>query len=230
MWQAQVKSAVRQDIAQVDRWTPPAKGTACRSGPVPPIPWARTTTGRAPTSRCSARWPRRSSCACSTPQGHETRVRLPEMDGLDLARLPARHRARPALRLPGARALRPGQRAALQPEQAAARSRTRRRSTAPSSGSSRCSATTSATPTAATTPTRPPQMPKSVVINPYFDWGNDRPPQTPVRRVGDLRGARQGPHPTASRHPRRDPRHLRRDRASRRSPSTCRRSASPPSS
>lgn len=24
-----------------------------------------------------------------------------------------------------------------------------------------------------------PYMPKSVVVNPYFDWGNDRPPRTP---------------------------------------------------
>ena len=45
-------------------------------------------------------------------------------------------------------------------------------------------------------------MPKSVVINPFFDWGVDRPPQPRVRRHGHLRGARQGPHPDAPRHPR----------------------------
>ena len=34
---------------------------------------------------------------------------------------------------------------------------------------------------------------KSVVINPFFDWEDDRPPRTPVPRDGDLRGPRQGP-------------------------------------
>ncbi len=49
-------------------------------------------------------------------QGH------PERDGrVRLARLPARRRPGPALRLPGTRALRPGRRAPLQPGQAAAR-------------------------------------------------------------------------------------------------------------
>ena len=57
-------------------------------------------------------------------------------------------------------------------------------------------------------------MPKSVVINPFFDWGIDRPPQPRVRRHGHLRGARQGPHRDPSRHPRADARHLRRGRPS----------------
>ena len=26
-------------------------------------------------------------------------------------------------------------------------------------------------------------MPKSVVINPFFDWGNDRPPRTPCHET-----------------------------------------------
>ena len=56
-------------------------------------------------------------------------------------------------------------------------------------------------------------MPKSVVINPFFDWGVDRPPQPRVRRHGHLRGARQGAHPDAPGHPRADPRHVRRRRA-----------------
>ena len=38
-----------------------------------------------------------------------------------------------------------------------------------------------------------PSMPKSVVINPFFDWGVDRPPGHAVRRHRHLRGARQGP-------------------------------------
>ena len=42
-------------------------------------------------------------------------------------------------------------------------------------------------------------MPKSVVINPFFDWGVDRPPRPRVRRHRDLRGACQGADPAASR-------------------------------
>ena len=38
-----------------------------------------------------------------------------------------------------------------------------------------------------------PHLPKAVVVNPYFDWGNDRPPEPAVQRDGHLRGARQGP-------------------------------------
>ena len=30
----------------------------------------------------------------------------------------------------------------------------------------------------------------SVVINPYFDWGHDRPPQHEYHESRDLRGAR----------------------------------------
>ena len=37
------------------------------------------------------------------------------------------------------------------------------------------------------------QMPKSVVVNPYFDWDNDRRTPPPVQRIADLRGARARP-------------------------------------
>ena len=57
-------------------------------------------------------------------------------------------------------------------------------------------------------------MPKSVVINPFFDWGTDRPPNLEYADTRHLRGARQGPHRDSSRHPRTDARHLRRRRAS----------------
>ena len=67
-----------------------------------------------------------------------------------------------------------------------------------------------------------PHAPKSVVINPFFDWQNDRHPRHAVPRDGHLRGARQGPDDDATRRmPRRDPRHLRRHRRTRRSSSTC---------
>ncbi len=51
------------------------------------------------------------------------------------------------------------------------------------------------------------QMPKSVVINPYFDWDNDRAPAPSLQRVGDLRGARARPDHHPSGHPGGDPRH-----------------------
>ncbi len=44
-----------------------------------------------------------------------------------------------------------------------------------------------------------PFMPRSVVINPYFDWADDRPPRTPVPRDADLRGARARPDPAPPR-------------------------------
>ena len=44
-------------------------------------------------------------------------------------------------------------------------------------------------------------MPKSVVINPFFDWGIGPPAAARIRRHRHLRGARQGPHPDAPRHP-----------------------------
>ncbi len=58
-----------------------------------------------------------------------------------------------------------------------------------------------------------PHALKSVVINPFFDWQNDRHPAHAVPRDGDLRGARQGPDDDPPGHPRGDPRHLRRHRA-----------------
>ena len=58
-----------------------------------------------------------------------------------------------------------------------------------------------------------PHVPKAVVINPYFDWADDRAAANAVPRDGDLRGAREGPHGAPPRHPRGDPRHVRRGRA-----------------
>ncbi len=53
----------------------------------------------------------------------------------------------------------------------------------------------------------------SVVTNPFFDWGNDRPPGHDVPRDGDLRGAREGPDQDPPGAAGGDPRHVRRDRA-----------------
>ena len=81
---------------------------------------APTTTGAARASPSSAASPRRWSCACSTTAA---RRRAEPRAGrrVRLAGLPARRRARTALRLPRARALGSGVGRPLQPRQAAAR-------------------------------------------------------------------------------------------------------------
>ena len=56
---------------------------------------------------------------------------------------------------------------------------TPRPSRATSTGTRRCSATAGPIPTSATTTTPHPHVPRSVVINPYFDWAGDRRPRCP---------------------------------------------------
>ena len=143
--------------------------------------------------------------------GTETRVDLPEVTALRAGTATSRRRPGPALRLPGPRPVRPGQRACAATRPSCCSTPTPRRSTARSTGTRRCSATTSTTPTAAaTTPTAPRSCPSRVVVNPFFDWGDDRHPRTPVARDGHLRGPRQGLHRAPPRHPRGAARHLRR--------------------
>ena len=184
-----------------------------RSGPARPIRWAPPTTAPAPTSRCSARSPSGSSCACSTPTAAETRLDAARGGRVRLARLPARTSSRASATATGCTA-----RTIPQPATGATRTsccstRTPRRSTAPSTGTSRCSATTSATRTAATTTTRRRSMPKSVVINPFFDWGVDRPPGHEYADTVIYEAHVKGLTADASRHPGADARHLRRRRA-----------------
>ncbi len=44
-----------------------------------------------------------------------------------------------------------------------------------------------------------PGMPKSVVVEPGFSWGDDRPLRTPLARHNHLRSARQRAHPAQHR-------------------------------
>ena len=129
----------------------------------------------------------------------------------DLARLPPPHRARPALRLPRARALRPGQRPPLRPQQAAARPVREglRRRDRLGAGVLLVRAR------------RPGRAQHRGLGAARHEVGRDepvlrlagRPPAAPsVPRDRDLRGPRQGPHRAAPGHSRRDPRHLRRGR------------------
>ena len=136
-----------------------------------------------------------------------------------LARLPAPGRPRPALRLPGARALRPGAPGCAATRPSCCSIRTPRRSTGRSPGTRRCSPTGSATRTPTTTPTPRRTPMTSVVINPFFDWDNDRPPRVPYNETviyeahvkgmtmphpevpQELRGTYSGlAHPTVIRH------------------------------
>ncbi len=131
-----------------------------------------------------------------------------------LALLHPGHRAGAALRLSGARAVRPGERAALQPEQAPhrplregdrgadrmgpgqrpavrARPRRRRRFRARRRGRRRCH----------------PEVRRG---RPRLRLGRRRGAANGVERHRDLRGAREGVHPAAPRDPRRPARHIRR--------------------
>ena len=122
---------------------------------------------------------RASSCASSTTAGHETRIPIREVTAfVQHGYLPGVGPGqRYGFRVHGPWA--PQQRPALQPAQAAARSVRqghRRR---------RCSWDQPVFPyrfgdeNRASTSDSAPFMPKSVVVNPYFDWGNDRRPRTP---------------------------------------------------
>ena len=146
--------------------------------------------------------------------GTETRSTLPEVDGFVWHGFIPEHRAGPALRLPRARALRSRRRPALQPEQAAAGSRTPRRSTASFDWNQSLFGYNFGDPDSRNDDDSAASMPKSVVINPYFDWGVDRPPSheyaDTVIYEAHVKGLTQT-HPDI---PEQHPRHLRRGRAS----------------
>ena len=199
----------------------PGRRAARRSAPgVGAMTADRSATRRSPCSRAvHSRWaprPRTGGTNFAVASGFAEGVVLCLFDesgrgdpdpaaGLrrrGVARLRARRGARPGLRLPGHRPLRSGHGDALQPGQAADRPlrpghhrhgplRPRgprlRRPDDPDAPSDLDSAGF---------------VPRSLVVDPAFDW-SDRPrPQPPVRRHGHLRGARQGLHhdpPRASR-------------------------------
>jgi len=112
----------------------------------------------------------------------ETRVELTEVDGFVWhCYLPGCRRG-PAIRLPGARPVRAGRgqrcnaaKLLLDPYGTAVEGQLRwhealfsHRSGAPDAFNTRDSA---------------PFMPRNVVINPYFDWGDDRPPRIPYHET-----------------------------------------------
>ena len=145
-------------------------GRASRTRSAP----ATTASGR--TSRCSPRSPSASSCACSTSAASEQRLDMTEVDGYVWHCFLPGDRPRAALRLPRARAARPGDRPALQPDRSccidpyATGDRRRGHAGTPPFTVTRSAATTGS----ATTRTAPPFVPRSVVTNPWFEWGDDR--------------------------------------------------------
>ena len=112
---------------------------------------------------------------------HRGAGRAGREDGVLLARLPPRHRRRASATATGCTA--PGIRRnglRSQPGQAAASIRTPRRSRARCGGTRRVFGHLHADPMARNDADSAPFMPKSVVVNPYFDWENDRPLRVPV--------------------------------------------------
>jgi glycogen operon protein len=124
-------------------------------------------------SEVRTRW----SCAWWTT-ADETGSELHRGGRVRLARLPARRRARPALRLPRARPYEPAKghrcnpsKLLLDPYGKAVDGRVRWHESLFGyrfSDPARINKADSA-----------PYMPTNVVINPFFDWGDDRPPRTP---------------------------------------------------
>ena len=137
----------------------------------------RRGTARARTSRSSRRTPSASSSASSTKTAARSAIEVTRAHRLQLALLPARRRPGPALRLPRARAVRPGDRQALQPGEAPDRpvregDRRRRRLGRRERPAVRARGE-DADLTSSTTPDSAPAIPKSIVIDPSFDWEDD---------------------------------------------------------
>ena len=202
--------------------------------PGKPYPLGATVRRRAaPTSPSSREVAERVELCLFDDDGSETRIDLPESDGVLLARLPARRRARAALRLPRARPVGARRGPSLQPDQAAARSlRARPIDGGVAVGRGASSATASAIPMTGRNDddSAPLRAERSWSSTRTFDWEDDRRLDVAAARDGHLRGARQGLHDAPSRHPAASARHLRRARAPGGDRAPDARSASPRSS
>ncbi|CAA9224272.1 MAG: GH13_11 / GH13 / GH13_13 / GH13_10 / CBM 48 / GH13_37 / GH13_36, partial [uncultured Corynebacteriales bacterium] len=131
---------------------------------------------------------------------------------LRLARLPAQRRPRPALRLPRARAVRPGRGPALQPAQAAARP--------VREGHRRQGGLAPVAVLVPVRPAGPAQRRRLGAVpaegrggEPLLQLGHRPPAEPPLQRDRHLRGPRQGPDLPEQGHPAGDARDVRRPRA-----------------
>ena len=143
--------------------------------PVRPTRSAPPTTARAPTSRCSARSPSASNCACSTPTAARPGSTLPEVDGF------VWHGFLPNIE--------PGQRYGYRvhgPYDPAAGQRCNPNKLLLDPYAKAIDGIFDwnqslfgynfGEPDSRNDDDSAASMPKSVVINPFFDWGIDRPP------------------------------------------------------
>ena len=125
--------------------------------------------------------------------GDETRVDLPEVDGLCWhGYLPGVGTGSATASGCTARGTRPRASAATRPS--CCSTPTPRPSRARSTGTRPCFAYDFGDPDSRNDDDSAPHVPKAVVVSPYFDWGDDRPPDVPLARDGHLRGPRQGLH------------------------------------
>ena len=160
-----------------------SQGVTWRSGRVTPIRWAPPSTGRGRTSRCSARQPSPSNCACSAPAagrpGSSCR-RTTATSGTATCR-PCSQGSVTGIGCTG-RTTRPLVSAATRTSCCSIR--TPRRSPATSGGTTRCSPTRSATPTRRIAPTRwTPQTPRATCRK---AWSSTR---TSTGRATSTRGS-----------------------------------------
>ncbi len=144
--------------------------------------------------------------------GAETRVALPEVDGLIWHGYLPNVEPGQLLRLPGARPARPCQRPAVQPEQTADRPLRQgdRRPLRLAAVTFRIQLRRSGQPQRRRLRARHAEVGSDQSV---LRLGNGPPAAAGLRRQRDLRGARQRTDPDPSRHPRRHSRHLFRDRA-----------------
>ena len=155
----------------------------CGRGQATPTRWAPPTTARAPTSRSSPRSPSASSCACSTSRGKETRVTLTEVDGFVRHGYLPNVEPGPALRVPRARPARPGSTGCGATPTSCSSTPTRRPSTGRCTWDEAVFGYPFGDPDGSNDADSAPLVPKSVVVNPFFDWGTDRSPRIPYHET-----------------------------------------------
>ena len=183
-----------------------------RSGRERPTRWGRPTTASGTNFAVFSEAADKVELCLFDADGAETRLDAARGRRIRLARLHPQHRARPALRLPGARPVRPGRGHRCNPNKllldpyAKAIDGT-------FDWNQSLFGYNFGDPDSRNDDDSAASMPKCGGHQPVLRLGR-RPAARPrIRRHRHLRGARQGAHPDAPRHPRADPRHLRRRRA-----------------
>ena len=154
-----------------------------RCGPERRIRWAQAGTARGPTSRCSPRPPKPVELCLFDDDGRGDRgSRLTETDGFVWhGYVPGWARVNGTASGCTGRTTRRAVCGATR--RSSSSTRTPRPSRATSTGTRPSSPTGSTTPAQRNDDDSAAYMPKSVVINPFFDWGEDRSPRTPYHET-----------------------------------------------